>query len=223
MSFSRFLQVAAITAPLLLSPAFSSPADAGYNFSQQRLDQENYVLMAAPDRRNGNRRLVILEELGDKDACWKEQGNAPTLVDPVMLDFDSRGLCDYRSNAGGYSIRVAGKDLNWYYQLKLIEHNGDLLLLGKPETKGEASLLIGRSQGAADFAKIELLPGWKLTQRAYKGKALKHLYLTTDQTLAQIGDPLQEDSAMHPISSRDPEAEQPRWQVGPGKLQFGRL
>ena len=222
MSFSRFLP-AAIAAPLLLSPVFSSPADASYRFSQQRLDQSDYVLMAAPDRRQGNRRLVILEELGDKDACWKEEGNAPTLVDPIMLDFDSRGLCDYRSNAGGYSIRVAGKDLNWYYQLQLIEHNGDLLLLGKPENKGEASLLIGRSRGAADFAKIELLPGWKLTQRVYKGQALKHLYLTTDQTLAQIGDPLQQDASINPISIRNPEAEQPRWNAGHGALNFGQL
>jgi hypothetical protein len=160
--------------------------------------------MAAPDQRRGNRRLVILEQLGDRDACWREQGNAPTLVDPVMLDFDSRGLCDYRSNAGGYSIRIAGKDLNWYYQVELIEYNGELLLLGKPEKKGEASLLIGRSDGAADFAKIELLPGWKLTQRVYNGEALKHLYLTTDQTLAQIGDPLQRASGRDAVSIRKP-------------------
>lgn len=222
MSFSRFLP-AAIAAPLLLSPCFSAPANAGYRFSQQRLDQDDYVLMATPDRRQGNRRLVILEELGDQDACWKEQGNSPTLIDPVMLDFDSRGLCDYRSNAGGYSIRVAGRDLNWYYQLQIIEYNGELLLLGKPETKGEASLLIGRSRGAADFAKIELLPGWKLTQRSFKGKALKHIYLTTDQTLAQISDPLQQELSISPISIQDPEVEQPRWNAGHGALNFGQL
>lgn len=221
MSFSRFLPVA-IAAPLLLSPVFSAPADAGYRFSQQNLDQDDYVLMAAPDRHEGNRRLVILEELGDKDACWKEQGHSPTLVEPVMLDFDSRGLCDARSNAGGYSIRVGGEDLNWYYQLQLIEHNGDLLLLGKPETKGEASLLIGRSRGVADFAKIELLPGWKLTQRFYQGKALKHIYLTMDQTLAQIADPLQQ-GAINPISIRDPEVDQPRWNAGHSALKFGQL
>ncbi len=222
MSFLRFLP-AAISIPLLLSPSFSAPAQASYRFSQQNIDQDDYVLMATPDRRQGNRRLVILEELGDQDACWKEQGNAPTLIDPVMLDFDSRGLCDYRSNAGGYSIRVAGKDLNWYYQLKIVEHNGELLLLGKPETKGEASLLIGRSHGAEDFAKIELLPGWKLTQRVYKGQALKHLYLTTDQTLAQIGDPLQSDGGISPISIREPDADQPRWNAGHGALNFGQL
>lgn len=223
MSFSRFLLPAAIAAPLLLSPVFSSPANAGHRFSQQRLDQSDYVLMAAPDRRQGNRRLVILEELGEQEVCWKEQGNAPTLVDPILLDFDSRGLCDHRSNAGGYSIRVAGKDLNWYYQLKLVEYDGDLLLLGQPETKGEASLLIGRSRGIADFAKIELLPGWKLTQRVYQGKALKHLYLTTDQMLAQISDPLQQDLSIHPISIQEPEVEPPRWNAGHEALDFGQL
>lgn len=222
MSFSRFLPVA-IAAPLLLSPVFSAPADAGYRFAQQRLEQDDYVLLAAPDRRQGNRRLVILEELGDQAACWKERGTAPTLVDPLMLDFDSRGLCDSRSNAGGYSIRVAGKDMNWYYQLQLIEHNGDLLLLGKPEMKGEASLLIGRSRGVADFAKIELLAGWKLTQRVDQGQALKHLYLTTDQTLAQIGDPLQQDASINPISIRDPGVDQPRWNAGHRALNFGQL
>ena len=222
MSFSRFFS-AAIVAPLLLAPIFSPPAEAGHRFSQQRLDQDDYVLMAAPDRRRGNRRLVILEELGDQAACWKEQGRGPTLIDPIMLDFDSRGLCDYRSNAGGYSIRVAGKDLNWYYQLHIVEHGGELLLLGKPDNKGEASLLIGRSTGEADFAKIELLPGWKLTQRVYKGQVLKHLYLTTDQTLAQIGDPLQPAGDTHAISIHDPDVKPPHWNAGHGVLNFGQL
>lgn len=208
MSFQRFLP-AAIAAPLFLAPVFTAPAEASYRFSQQRLDQDDYILMAAPDRRQGNRRLVILEELGEglseTPTCWQERGQAPVLVDPIMLDFDSQGLCDYRSNAGGYSIRVAGKDLNWYYQLQIIEYNGELLLVGQPETEGEANLLIGRSPGgAADFAKIELLPGWKLTRRLYQGQPLKHLYLTTDKTLAQIGDPLLQETSVHPISVSEP-------------------
>ena len=222
MSFSRFLP-AAIAAPLLLAPVFSTPAEASPRFSQQRLDQSHFVMMAAPDRQGDKRRLVILEELGDPSACWKEQGSAPTVIDPIMLDFDSRGLCDYRSNAGGYSIRVAGNDLNWYYQLKIIEHEGNLLLLGQPETKGEASLLIGRSEGAGDFAKIELLPGWKLTQRMYEGKALKHLYLTTDQDLAQIGDPTQRQSQGTVLSIQDPTVVRPRWNAGNDALTFGQL
>jgi hypothetical protein len=230
MSLSRFLPVA-IAAPLLLSPVFSAPAHAGdaegsllrTRFAQQRVAQENYVLMAAPDQRHGNRRLVILEQFGDRDACWREQGNAPALVDPVMLDFDFRGLCDYRSNAGGYSIRVAGQDLNWYYQVEIVEHNGELLLLGKPERKGEASLLIGRSKGVADFAKIELVPGWTLTQRVYQGQSLKHLYLTTDYTLAQIGDPLQGEASRDAITMREPEGDAVRWNAGHRALNFGRL
>lgn len=175
------------------SLATGTEASTAFEFEQRQVNPQDFVLVAAPDQHQQNRRLVILEQVRDRRRpCWKEIGHRPTRIDPVMMDFDAAGLCAYRRNASGYSIRVAEQDLDGRYQLEVIEHQGELLLLGKPAQKGEASLLIARSQGIADFAKLELLPGWQLTQRMYRGHPLHHLYLSQARRLTEIEDPLEE-------------------------------
>lgn len=163
----------------LLGLSFSRPATANY-FDQQEVDQSRYIAIAVP--RSFGPQLLILEQKSDARLCWSESGDRPTLVDPLLLNFDFTGICGRATDSNGYSIRMAGTDMALDYALSLQSSGGDVQLLGISRVDSNAPrLLIGRTHGLADgFTKIILEPGWRFAKRSYQGKELGHIYITTD-------------------------------------------
>ena len=179
----------AVLTILILSSTVLSPTGVkaggkplGFQFEQQETDPAKFIVLAQP--LNRDYKLLILEQITDSKACWRESGSEPVTVDPLLVNFNFTGLCGRSIDSNGYSIRQAGQDLVLKYSLQIEQQGGDLVLLGKP-LDGIANgplLILGRSHGIApgDFNKIFLGPGWRLTRRIYAGKPTGHIYLTSD-------------------------------------------
>ncbi len=162
-----------------------------FRFQQAEMDQQRVVAIAAPIgsgvnlSRNLTHQLLILEQISNTRACWREFGQNPVTIDPLLLNFDFTGICARSTDSNGYSIRVAGQDLGLQYSLRLVTRGNDLVLVGIPNTRPNATPLeIGRTYGIPNgFGKIILNPGWRMTRRVYNGQAVGHVYLTNDQAL----------------------------------------
>jgi N-acetylmuramoyl-L-alanine amidase len=155
-------------------------------FQQREVDQSRFVAVAAPYRNGNAHQLLILEQLADNRPCWAEYStqNLLTIVEPLLLEFNFTGLCNRSTDSNGYSIRVNGEDFGLRYSLRIVEHNDDLLLVGAPSNQRAPHILIGRTSGITDdFAKINLNPGWRFTQRTFNNRGVGHVYLTYDGDL----------------------------------------
>lgn len=149
-------------------------------FDHKEVDQERFVAIAVP--RAFGHTLVIVEQISDSRPCWSESGNQPTLVDPLLLNFDFTGICGRATDSNGYSVRMAGKDLALSHALSVQSTPNDIVLVAQSRANVTAPpIIIGRSYGFTNgFAKIILEPGWRLTKRVYQGKTLGHIYFTSD-------------------------------------------
>lgn len=180
MSLSRLLS--AISATFLGCLGMATAAEA-VEFGQQPIHPERVVAVASPIRGGDLYSLLILEQLGGRP-CWQEQGSQPVNIDPLLLNFDFSGICDRKTDSNGYSLRVAGTDLGLAYRLEIDRRPNDLVLQAVPVDGGVPPIEIGRTHGIpADFAKIQLDPGWRITRRTYNNQAVSHLYLSHDQPL----------------------------------------
>jgi hypothetical protein len=159
------------------------PADAAL-FSKADLDPSKLTLVASPYGNNAHQ-LLIVEQVSNNRACWSESGSSPTVVEPLLANFDFTGICGRSTDANGYSIRMGDQDLGLQYSLRVVQRNGDLLLVGVSNRDRTApEIPIGRAGGVTNgFAKLYLNPGWRLTRRVYNNQALGHFYLTNDQPL----------------------------------------
>ena len=171
--------IAALTTLGLLTLSSIIPAKANL-FDQKEVDQSRYVAIAIP--RDFGPQLLILEQKTDARQCWSESGDRPTLVDPLLLNFNFTGICGRATDSNGYSIRMAGTDLALDYALSLQMSGGDIRLMGISRIDSNAPrLLIGKTYGLANgMTKIILEPGWRFAKRSYQGKELGHIYITTD-------------------------------------------
>jgi len=171
--------IAALTTLGLLTLSSIIPAKANL-FDQKEVEQSRYVAIAVP--RVFGPQLLILEQKKDPRQCWSESGDRPTLVDPLLLNFDFTGIRGRATDSNGYSIRMAGTDLALDYALSLQVSGGDIRLMGISRVDSNAPrLLIGRTYGLANgFTKIILEPGWRFAKRSYQSKELGHIYITTD-------------------------------------------
>ncbi len=182
MKFNYVLQsVLAGFCAIIASPQIST-AQVSSVFEQQEINQSRVALTATPYNGGYAHQLSVLEQVGKEKACWSEQGNSPTVINPLLLSFDFTNICARGVDGNGYSIRINGEDMYLHYTPRIVEKNGELLLIGKPNRKGNAPLVIARSHGSAQsFSKLILEPGWRITKRVYQGKVLDHFYLTNDQ------------------------------------------
>ena len=156
-------------------------------FSQHEIDPNSIALMATPYSGGYLHQLTVLEQLSDEQACWQEVGNAPVVIDPLLLEFDFSGICRRGTDGNGYSIRVNGEDLFSRYSPKIVTQDGELQLVAHPNRPNDSGFVIARSHGTAtNFSKLKLEPGWRVTKRGYEGKALGHFYLTNDSNLASL-------------------------------------
>jgi len=172
---------------LVLCSLTTASAHAGTLFSQREVDQTRFVAVASPYGGNAHQ-LLIIEQASNVRPCWSEQGARPTLVNPLLADFDFTNICGRSTDSNGYSIRMAGEDLGWKYSLRMVYRNGDIVLVGVPNvSRSQPELQIGRAGGFTNgFAKINLNPGWRMAQRVYNGQPVGHVYLTTDRPLTSM-------------------------------------
>ena len=156
-------------------------------FGQQEVNASRFVVMASPYGDNLHQ-LAILEQISNARSCWREYGSNPVQIEPLLLNFDFTGICGRSIDSNGYSIRVGGEELGWRYSLQVVRRGNDLILIGRSNVDPKApELEIARTSGPTQgFSKLVLQPGWRLTKRTYQGKALGHVYLTHDRTLAEL-------------------------------------
>ncbi|MEQ8969292.1 MAG: DUF3747 domain-containing protein [Coleofasciculus sp. C1-SOL-03] len=181
MKHLRWLNVGVLTTAFLLTVGGSNSLKAG-TFDSQEVNSDKFIAVAAPFGDN-KYQLLIIEQRSTQRPCWQEVGSNPAIVDPLLLNFDFTGICGRSTDSNGYSIRMQGQDLGLDYLLRVVERDGELVLIGTNRMNRQAPTVeIGRTQGLSNgnFLKIELDPGWRFTRRAYQGRALGHIYLTSD-------------------------------------------
>jgi len=181
-----FTQVATL-ATIALSSIIANKSVAA-TFEQIPVEQNKFIAVAAPFGESSHQ-LLIIEQKSNARQCWSESGSNPVIVDPLLLNFDFSGICGRSTDSNGYSIRMAGEDLGLDYLLRIVERNGELVLIGtNSRDRSAPDVIVGRTQGLANgFVKIVLEPGWDFARRSYQGKPLGHIYLANSQPLSSIG------------------------------------
>ncbi len=195
----RLTTLTALTAATLVGSAIASTSALAQNYGQQPIAADRAVAIAEPVSNGRFYRLLVLEQLSDQRACFSERAGSPTVIEPLLLNFDFSGVCGRRSDSNGYSLSVGNEDLSRRYRLQVTRRGDSLVLVALPGALpgqgGDLPVLeIGRSNGVAnDFVKITLDPGWELARRTLNGSAQGHVYLSNSQSLetviAQAGGP----------------------------------
>lgn len=178
------------------------PAEAAL-FGERTVRQQDFVAVAAPIGDTGRHQLLVLEQQASNRACWGEQGSTPTIVDPLLLNFDFTGVCGRYTDSNGYSIRTGGQDLGIQYSLRVVRQGDDIVLMGVPFRPNQTPIEIGRTAYTNDFARIELNPGWEFSKRTYQGRTLGHVYLSNDLSLAALADQQPGPIAERPTPGHD--------------------
>lgn len=161
-------------------------------FEQQEVDQGRFIVLAAPGgdiNKDGaiDYKLLILEQLKDERPCWNETGGQPSSVDPLLLNFDFTGICNRLIDSNGFSVRTGGTDQALQYNLRIIREDNDLVLVAASTTDRDDLVEVGRTHGVpTGFSRIILDSGWRLTRRAFNGRAVGHIYLTYDQPMDSL-------------------------------------
>lgn len=181
------LRVAALATLVLSSLGAPQTAIANSLFSNREVNQSQFAIVASPYGGTLHQ-LLILKQISNVRPCWSESGSSPTLIDPLLVQFDFTDICSRSTDSNGYSMRVGGEDQNWRYNFRIVRQGGDLRLIASSNVDRSApELVVARARGyTSGFAKLHLEPGWRLTERTYQGSPLGHLYLTNDQSLASL-------------------------------------
>ncbi len=188
----RLTTLTALTAATLVGSALTSTSALAQNYGQQPIAPERAVAIAEPVSNGRFFRLLILEQLSDQRACFTERAGSPTVIEPLLLNFDFSGICGRRSDSNGYSVNIGNEDLSRRYRLQLTRQGDSLVLIALPGAlPGQGgdlpTLEIGRSNGVAnDFVKITLDPGWQLSRRTFNSSAQGHVYLSNSQSLETV-------------------------------------
>jgi len=173
--------------PLLLGLAtLVSPQRAGSAqqalFGALDVEQQRFVLVAAPIGSSNRYQLNIYEQINDRRPCFATDGSLPAPVNPLLASFDFTGICARYIDANGYSLRVGGDDLASSYRLLVRSDSSGTLLVALPTRSGAGpEMVVARSGGPiSGFHKLEPEPGWRLMRRTYGGRRLGHLYVYND-------------------------------------------
>ena len=181
MKFSALLKFFLLANVIATNFVALKPATAN-TFDEKEMDPSSVIAIASPYRHGYN--LVVIEQIEGKDQCWKEFGNAPVIVDPLLMNFDFTGHCRRATDTNGYSIRIAGREYGTDYLLNVVEEGGELHLIANSRDPKQPPLRIGRSRGANNggTTKLFLNDGWRMTKRSYQGKELSHFYFSGRST-----------------------------------------
>ena len=188
----RITTLTALTATILGTSAIASTRALAQAYGEQPISDDHVVAVAEPFSNGRFYRLLIIEQLNDSQDCYAEEPGSPTVIEPLLLNFDFSGICGRSSDSNGYSVRIGNADLSSQYRLQIIPRGNSLVLVALPgalPSQGSdlPALEIGRSNGVADdFVKIELAPDWKLTSRTLNGQDQGHIYLSNAQDLETV-------------------------------------
>lgn len=150
-------------------------------FQAGDLDQNRFVLVAAPIGKGERSQLNIYEQVRPTRACFAIGEGRPAAVNPLLATFDFTGICGRYIDANGYSLRIGGTDLATSYRLTVSRSGNDTLLLAMPTRGSGPEMVVGRTGGVATgFLKFELEPGWSLKRRQFGGRSLGHVYVYRD-------------------------------------------
>lgn len=186
MKVQHFFAAIVLSGIGVLNPLIQKDALASI-FDHKELSQNNVVAIAVPLNR-GQYNFLILEQLSQTRDCWQEKGSSPTIIEPLLLDFDFQNICGRSTDSNGYSLRLAGEDMNWRYNLRLVKTGTEIKLMAySTENSGRSPLEVGSTRGLADgYLKINLNEGWRMGKRTYEDKTLGHIYLVNDQSVNQL-------------------------------------
>ncbi|MGK7949790.1 MAG: DUF3747 domain-containing protein [Xenococcaceae cyanobacterium] len=180
MKLSLLLKTVGFTASIVTSLLFSRPTQA-ISFGEQEVNQNDFIVVAAPYRHGYN--LMIVEQLPGGRQCWIENGTNPVFVAPLLLNFDFTNDCKRSVDSNGYSVRLDGQDYGMDYLVNIVEAGGELKLVASSRDSETEAIVIGSTRGMGSGSlKIFLNPGWRLTKRTYEGTTTEHLYLSRDST-----------------------------------------
>ncbi len=187
MHTSLNLRLATLATLALAALGQTTPAIAQSMFGQQEIDPSRFVAVASPYGGNAHQ-LLIIKQLSNVRSCWSESGTSPTVINPLLVEFDFTNICGRSTDSNGYSVRVGGEDLNWRYSFRVVKRDGDLHLIAAPNIdRSLPELLIARTRGyTSGFAKFYFEPGWRITERSYQGTSVGHVYLTNNQSIASL-------------------------------------
>jgi len=152
-------------------------------FGASEVEQQRFVLVAAPIGSSGNRyQLNIYEQINDRRPCFSTASSLPSPVNPLLATFDFTGICGRYIDANGYSLRVGGTDLATSYRLMVRSEPSGTVLIALPTKAGAGpEMVVARSGGLiSGFHKLEPEQGWRLMRRTYAGRRLGHLYVYND-------------------------------------------
>ena len=154
----------------------------GSLFTAVPVEQDNFILVSAPIGNGERSQLNIYEQRQNKRACFSVIGIAPTIVDPLLSNFDFTGICNRYMDGNGYSLRIAGDDLGTSYRFTVVNTGDDMQLLATPtRDRSKPTLFVARTGGIANgFLKFNFESGWSLKRRAYGTKNLGHIYIYRD-------------------------------------------
>ncbi|MGD1867580.1 MAG: DUF3747 domain-containing protein [Phormidesmis sp.] len=210
----RLTTLTALTAATLAGSAIASTSAIAQTYGQQSIASDRVVAIAEPVSNGRFYRLLILEQINDRQSCFEEESGSPTVVEPLLLNFDFSGICGRSSDSNGYSVRIGDEDLSRRYRLQVTRRGDELVLVALPGALpgrgGDLPVLeIGRSNGVAnDFVKLTLDPGWQMSRRTLNGSAQGHIYLSNDASLdtviAQSGQTRRPSVAATPPTSTPP-------------------
>lgn len=171
-------------------------------FDETEIDQSQVIAIARP---YGDHKydLLVIQQIPDKQACWSESGTAPVVVDPLLLNFDFTGICQRATDSNGYSIRINGQDYGLDYILRLVERDGELILVGSNRVNPtQQEIVVGRTKGLSQgLLKIHLEAGWKFTRRTYNNKVLGHFYFSNNLQETDTSNVPETSSSVEPTSS----------------------
>lgn len=188
----RLTTLTALTATALSISAIASASALAQSYGQQSIDPDRVVAIAEPVSNGRFFRLLILEQLSDQQDCFSEESGSPTVIEPLLLNFDFAGICNRSSDSNGYSIRIGDEDMSRRYRLQITRRGDDLVLVALPGALpgqgGDLPVLeVGRSNGVAnDFVKITLDPGWQMARRTLNGSPQGHIYLSNNASLETV-------------------------------------
>ncbi|MCP9901277.1 DUF3747 domain-containing protein [Cyanobium sp. Cruz CV13-4-11] len=190
-----------------LATAAPAPVRASALFAAAEVDQQSFLLVAAPIGSKGEKaQLNIYEQLKPVRPCFEVSEGLPSPVNPLLATFDFTGICNRYIDANGYSVRVGGQDLATSYRLMVTRSGGDMLLLAFPTKAGAGpEMVVARTRGSAPgFLKLHLEPSWRLMRRQFGGRNLGHLYVYSDSwpgTAATAAQPATVEPAKPPTAA----------------------
>lgn len=179
-SFPRLTSLFALALGASLIPSLPSSAST---FTETAIDQTEVIAVARPYGVETTKYdLLVIEQISGKNKCWEISGANPSMVNPLLLNFDFTGHCRRATDSNGYSVRIDGQDYGLEYLLRLVPRGNELVLVATARSGRAQELVIGSTRGiGSGFMQVQLNPGWQFTKRTYDGKQLGHYYISGSQ------------------------------------------